>query len=351
MMICRARASKITHLYNQKPGIYEADGTSRGYSTGNVAILPQDTVVLRDILPPNKADIEESICAIFINQATRVTRENISQQHPVLVSKNRVKTLLEFLTTHNAAYSDGLAISAQNLENLYLGDDQAGIPVSVEIRTVAKSRTSVDVADPEQAVQTEGSELLMEAVGYTQGDFSHGSYKYMKGVALDACLKGQKFVQVRNGANFTDDENPLFLTQAFPHLDPWGIAGFYNPNRDEKQHISFERQLKNMLRQHNRQFIDDPNFAYTIAFKTSERHRRQVTEQLLTVQPGLQSMIKKWKANPEARPVTEVEEKAVKLLSMVKMIPKTLHGRNEIRSLIKKFGTPALFEYLKMNGL
>ncbi|KAJ7158399.1 hypothetical protein B0H12DRAFT_997918, partial [Mycena haematopus] len=350
MMICRARASKITHLYNQKPGVYEADGTSRGYSTGNVAILPQDTIILRQTLPPNQTEIEQSICAVFLNQDTQVTRENISRHHPVLVSKDRVKMLLDFLTSNNPAYSEGLTISAQNLNHLYSGNDHAGVPVSVEIRSLARNSEGAVSEGP--VIEEAHSELLMEAVGYTQGDFSHGSYKYMKGVALDACLKGHKFVQVRSGANFTDDENPLFLTQAFPHLDPWGIGGFNNPNRSDQQRISFERQLKNMLRQHNRQFIDDSNFAYvcwnilqkkttrqTIAFKTSERHRQLVIDELFTVQPGLQAMIKKWRSNPQARPVSDIEKKAVKLLSMVKLIPKTLHGsaaykqcrRNEIR--------------------
>jgi hypothetical protein len=46
MMICCARASKITHVYNEKPVVYEEEGTSRGYSIGNVAILPQDTAIL-----------------------------------------------------------------------------------------------------------------------------------------------------------------------------------------------------------------------------------------------------------------------------------------------------------------
>ncbi|KAJ7224020.1 hypothetical protein B0H12DRAFT_1268314 [Mycena haematopus] len=182
MMICRARASKITHLYNQKPGVYEADGTSR------------DTIILRQTLPPNQAEIEQSICAVFLNQATQVTRENISRHHPVLVSKDRVKTLLDFLTSNNPAYSEGLAISAQNLAHLYSGNDEAGVPVSVEIRSLARNPEGAVNEGP--AIDETDSELLMEAVGYTQGDFSHGSYKYMKGVALDACLKGHKFVQI-----------------------------------------------------------------------------------------------------------------------------------------------------------
>jgi hypothetical protein len=68
-------------------------------------------------------------------------------------------------------------------------------------------------------------------------------------------------------------------------------------------------------------------------------------------------MIQKWKSRPYATPQTDAEQKAMKVLSMVRMIPKNLHGsaaykqcrRNEIRSLLKRFGTPALFITLTPN--
>jgi hypothetical protein len=380
MMICRARASKITHIYNEKPGVFEEDGTSRGYNAGNVAILPQDTATLRDTLPPNHDEIQESICAVFINHTAQVTRQNIMHHRPVLVSKNNVKTMLEFLMTYNTVYAspNGPSFSAENLKKLYEDDNPAaGIPISVEVRSlnnqIIEPNSFKSQAPLSEVIVNENSstndlssphELLMEAVGYTSGDFSHNSYKYMKAVALEACIKGQKFVQVRSGSSFADDENFYFLTNAFPHLDPWGIGGFNSPYRTPEQKISFERQLKNMLRQHNRHFIEDPNFAYVcwnilqkqetrkcIAFKTSERRRQRVTDQLPLIYPGLKSMIQKWKTRPYAVPQTEIEKKALKLLSMVRMIPKSLHGsaaykqcrRNEIRSLLKRFGTPALF--------
>jgi hypothetical protein len=129
-----------------------------------------------------------------------------------------------------------------------------------------------------------GQSVVMEAVGYTSGDFSHNSYKMMKAVALEACFKGKSFVQVRSEKGFADDEDYYFLTNAFSHLDPWGIGGFNCPYCKPEQKISFEHQLRNMLRQHNCHFIEDPNFAYVcwnilqkretrqcITFKTSER--------------------------------------------------------------------------------
>jgi hypothetical protein len=52
------------------------------------------------------------------------------------------------------------------------------------------------------------------------------------------------------------------LTFTFPHLDPWGIGGFYEPLRTPQQYISFECQVKNLLLQHDSVFQEDPNFAY-----------------------------------------------------------------------------------------
>jgi hypothetical protein len=379
MMISRARASKITHVYDEKKGFYNEEGTSGRFSKVNVGILPQETVVLRHILPPNHKEIEESACAIFINSTTQIDRNNISKHHPVLVSKTNVKTLLEFLTQNNMGYSEesGLTVSQANLDSLYTGDDQAAdLPPSTEIRSLdqisgeQKGAGKVSDYSVSESLSSKPDEceivpdVIMEAVGYTTGDFSHGSYKYMKGVALDAILSGKKFIQVRTGTDFIDDEDFLFLTSAFLHLDPWGIGGFNNPKRDDNQKVSFECQLKNMLQQHNRHFVKDPNFAYVcwnilqkremrkcIAFKTSECRRQKVTDELLQIQPALQSMIQKWKTRPWAPPATEMEQRAVKLLSMVRMTSREVEGtagykqcrQNEIHSLMKKFGTPALF--------
>jgi hypothetical protein len=61
---------------------------SQRYNRGNVAILPQDSAKVRDILPPDRAEIEESMCALFIGDNTIPTAENMEKLSPVMVSKS-----------------------------------------------------------------------------------------------------------------------------------------------------------------------------------------------------------------------------------------------------------------------
>jgi hypothetical protein len=58
MMVSRSRATRITHMFCDKPGAKGHDKVrafSQGYSKGNVAIFPQDVATVRPILPPAKA--------------------------------------------------------------------------------------------------------------------------------------------------------------------------------------------------------------------------------------------------------------------------------------------------------
>jgi hypothetical protein len=384
MLICRARASKITHLYSEKGRCSPSD-PSQGFSKGNVAILPQEPSVLRDILPPNRAEIAQSMCTIFVGAFENVTRQTLSKLRlgPVLVSKNNVRTMIDFLVTNNPWYRNHVQLSEHNLNELH-DEANTSIPKSIEIRAfqalpddvlaspegAVNEATRVDVNEhltgsvDDEASQDTVRTLFMEAYGYTKGDYSSSSYRLMKGYALDAVLKGKSFVQARTGTEFVDDADPGFLSKAYPHLDPWGIGGFYNPLRSPEQHISFERQLRNMLTQHSRHFVSDANFTYvcwnilqklenrsSLRFKTTERRKVFVTEKLREVQPGLQSLIKKWERRPWLEAETDQEKKAVQVLSMVRLIPKHLKGsagykqyrRNEIRGLMKRYGTPALF--------
>ena len=67
--------------------------------------------------------------------------------------------------------------------------------------------------------------------------------------------------------------------------------------------------------------------------------------------PALSGMISQWEKNPNTKPSTSAEKKAIALLNKMKLVMKEVRGssgykqcrRNEIRALTKKFGTPALF--------
>ena len=52
----------------------------------------------------------------------------------------------------------------------------------------------------------------------------------MKIAALSHYLDGNCFMQVHSGHNLVNKDNPGLLAWTFPHLDPFGIWGFSNPN-------------------------------------------------------------------------------------------------------------------------
>jgi len=69
MMVSKLRATRITHLYSSKEGssLYGTDPMlSQRYSRGNVAVLPQDTASVQDMLPPDRSEIHEAMCTLFV---------------------------------------------------------------------------------------------------------------------------------------------------------------------------------------------------------------------------------------------------------------------------------------------
>jgi hypothetical protein len=169
---------------------------------------------------------------------------------------------------------------------------------------------------------------------------------------------------MQGGSTLLSDRDPAMLTYVFPHLDPWGIVGFCQSNRTADQHISFERQVKNLLLQDNSPFQADPNFAYvcwniiqkrevnkTASFCTNVKYQQTIVSELNDIGPTIPDLISKWEKNPMAKASNQREKKAMQLLDRLKLVAKELKGssgyklcrRNEIRALMKKYSTPALF--------
>lgn len=123
MLVSRCRVSRITHLFVCNPGSALFGGnpaTSQRYSRGNVAIIPQNSNKVRDVLPPSSSEIAQSVCVLFVGGATQPSRENIARLNPVLVSKDRVSTLIHFLLENNTLYREcGTTFSQENLDSLF----------------------------------------------------------------------------------------------------------------------------------------------------------------------------------------------------------------------------------------
>ncbi|KAJ7868205.1 hypothetical protein B0H14DRAFT_2346661 [Mycena olivaceomarginata] len=376
LLTAHSRSTRITYLFCDKDGSKHDDAarlTSQGYSKGNVAIFAQDVATLRKVLPPPRAEIHEAMCALFVGPTTVPTKENIEALRPVLVSKNRVQTILDFLLSRNAYYvSAGVQFSQTNLDGLYREPVEEGVLDAVELCCLPDStldaKAYADRGDTEDGEgltrRTTGGETVMEAVGYVVGEKTPRDLRNMKASAVAWCLDKNNYLRVQSGSRFLSDRDPGFLTYNFPHLDPWGIGGFNEPSRTAKQHISFERQVSNLLMQSDGTFQKDPNFAYVcwniiqktevnrqISFRTPARQQAGIVADIQEMAPVITELIRKWEFNPTAKPSNKNEKKAMRTLSKLKVLARDLKGssgykqcrRNEIRGLIKKFSTPALF--------
>lgn len=385
LLIARARANRITLRYCENPSSVEyghPHETSQRYNKGNVLVMPQDTLNLPSSLPPTLDEVRDSMCILMINHSKNVTPDNISTLKPSLVRKSRVAKLLNFLIANNPHYqvSDEFSgFSSNNLNALAdesVGPDDDFVPPSVEIAhlDVTSGLGEIDVTadytnrndtDPNDDSIHNSDEILLENVGYTNGDTSPQNYHLMKLRALQHCLAGERYLESRTGSVAEKDfKNPRLLSWLFPHLDPWGIGGFHHEMR--KRRISLEEQLSHLVSIDNSPFSADESFAFVYfnisqkkkliedcIFRVNERVYTTLTEQLMaTPDDVIKRMEAKYQNNPTYYPDNDEEEKRLlRLLNQLQSINHKLPGsnghklrlRNEIRALIHRLGAPALW--------
>lgn len=370
MLVSRCCTATITHRFTQTGD----PSTSQGYSRGNTIVLPQDPSGVRSCLPPSPSEVNESLCAVFVGK-TKPTLENIAALHPVLVSKPIVLTLLDFLIAKNRWYR-GTTFSQVNLDALFAPGDisaEQAVPCSADIvyletdeglRSLGADYTD-RYGDVDCVLDPSGSDkrLFMEPVGYTEGDHSRKNYDEMRCVALSRVLRGQPFLKSQSGSAPKSERDPDFLTSVWPHLDPFGLVGFDNPERTHR--TSFLRQVQHFLKLDKSPFEQDPSFPFicwnivqksevnkTSAFRVKEAERERVVKEILSLSPDvLDTIAAKWEKDPNALATNAEELMAMRVLRSLRHISTHLKGsagaklsqRNEIRSLINRHGTPALF--------
>ena len=181
LLVSRARSSVVTHHYIRRgySGGYAPEECSQRYNRGNVAVFPQEPGHLRSVLPPNGNDIRETICVMFTGGSQKPTVDTLKQFHPVLVSKRKVQTMVEFLISRNEGYTcDGIAYSQANMDDLFStsnADAEAGVLQHMQIHHVSDPSSDEEV-DWMQFLQT----MQTENVAYTDGDHSPHSREAMK---------------------------------------------------------------------------------------------------------------------------------------------------------------------------
>ncbi len=378
VMIARARASRISFRFSEIKGhpLYRTNPVvSQHCVKGNVMVMPQDSTQLRQVLPPSADALRDTFAAVFVGQ-TKPTRDTIARLRPLLVRKSRVQLLIQFLIEHNVHYATGDAFhgySQRNMDALFEHEDDGqdeSVPCSLEIGFLELREgilaAESDYTGRERGLQGpgHGDDLLMETVGYTNSSDSPVTYNQMKMKALSQCLSGGKFVRSQAGSQFIPDfENPSLLSWLFPHLDPWGIGGFFERSRPCA--LSLDEQLSYLLQVCDSPFERDPDFAFvyynilqkksvceTVNFRVQVTQQQRVVRALLGVDNEvLQRLINRCKQDSLYKPTSSEERQVMSVLAQVTMVGRDLPGtaahklalRNEIRSLVYFKGTPAFF--------
>ena len=368
MLVARACCTKISFLFNHKSS--SSSNTQQGFIHGNVAVLPQDTVKLRDVIPPGRDEIHEALCALFLSSGGKATKQNAERLVPIMVNKGVVRTLANFLVEHNAWYRGQVIVNDENIDDLYVGMGERALPSAIGVAYLNSTETLVESGEyrpfyvDEYHPEDNNDDLVMEAVGYTAGDHTPANYRLMKVAVLAHCLDGGRFIRVRSESTLVNEQEPAFMTWAFPHLDPFGIGGFNNSNRTDGSKILFEHHLRNLLLQDNSRFAKDPNFTYvcwnilqrkelntSLYFHISPRDQVALGQSLYEIAPALTDLMRNWQADPWAKAKTDLQKHAVSILTCLQGISHHVKGttgykqscRNELRGLIREFSTPALF--------
>ncbi|KAI0745187.1 hypothetical protein C8Q76DRAFT_688363 [Earliella scabrosa] len=271
--------------------------------------------------------------------------------------------------------------SQQNLDLLFAPEEftkDAAVPCAMDVGHLEDSEAihgvSADYTHRNDDEEAPGlnEDILMENVGYTNGDDSPVSYRDMKMKALLHCLSGGRFIRSQAGERFIPDfENPSLLTWMFPHLDPWGIGGFHHPERTLS--VTMEDQLRYLLEIHDSPFAKDADFAFvyynilqkkavcdSVKFRVKASQQREIVGKLLAVNKELLSTtIDKYKQNPSYEARTREESELLQLVNRVGMVMHDIPGtsgykmrmRNEIRALVNHKGTPAFFVTLNPSDI
>ncbi|KIO08030.1 hypothetical protein M404DRAFT_77745, partial [Pisolithus tinctorius Marx 270] len=299
---------------------------SQCFNRGNVALLPQDPTSLSNVLPLLLSDMRRVVCVVFAGVAFRPSVEALRKFPLVLVSRSRVKSVIEWLISNNEWYVEsGITFSAENLVALVMGGEDTGVLQGIEITHLHNDN------DPGEESgcfdwSTLTADLVTETVAYIEGDCLERSWCAMKASALAHAMDQKKFLVSRAGFELMNDNSPGFLTAVFPHLDPWGIGGFNHPAQRPEQQISFQCQLRNLLWQVDSPFAHDTCFPFicwnilqkcaaseNTAFCISSARQHSLVNDVREAESSIMSLAEKLERNPKAKIDSTGEKGALRL--------------------------------------
>jgi hypothetical protein len=130
------------------------------------------------------------MCALLFGRKTIPTWKNIEKLSPVLVSKQTVSGILEFLLTHKAWYrQSGVNFSQVNFNSLFSSEDHSkdsALFQAIELCHLPSEHLGgayASIADYTRCHINDrlpSNELIMEAISYVVGDHTPQDYNEMK---------------------------------------------------------------------------------------------------------------------------------------------------------------------------
>ncbi|EIM87295.1 uncharacterized protein STEHIDRAFT_56488, partial [Stereum hirsutum FP-91666 SS1] len=374
LLVAACSATNISHVISEAKGGFP--GAPQRFCQNNVAIIPQDVGTLHRLLPPSKEDVGFSMCVLFIGKGGRPNMDTIRSMEPLLVSKNRVETMLRFLIENNPHYREAsVAFSHQNLDAICSGPGfpagaDVGIPTTLEIQYFANLESAGEAvnagydADERRTFLIPDDEVYTEITGYSNTATKGDGHQSAKIRALQWILDHKPFVTVRPGTKLFPDRDPRMLTFVFPHLDPWGIGGFNHPMRQGESILPMKNQIRNLLMRYDSPFERDPNFAYvcwnavqkleaarSLQFRTQASNLAYLADEINEYKDVIEDMNERWMRDETLAPTSRGERRVAAILAKLRLVAKDLRGsngrrialRNQIRGLLKTNGCPALF--------
>lgn len=370
LIIGAARASRIHYKLSRKPGSSQfgkPDQVSASYSRGNTIILPQNTVNFQNVIPGNVESFQDAVCILFLGSEPP-TEEWINRQQPLIVTKSRVKLLIEWLVNYsgNSVYTK-LEVSDSNLRNILR--EPRGVPsfllpsfVSNRAELVGQNYASLESLGPRVAGDSTYDPTVSQTTGYIEPTLNRNSME-SKIQALRHFRSGKPVFMIPRGQVPIDDlHDPSWLTAVWPHLDPFNLLGFH---RKRKVEVTLAAQVAHLLRMHHGRFATDPAFPY-IMFNLIQRRENMkrayyaipdrsintFEQDVRSLSPDmLNNLVAKLKKDSAYKPTDPEESVAFNLVRNMRIYNSHANGsdgkrikfRREIQGMICRHGMYSMF--------
>jgi hypothetical protein len=273
-------------LSRVKCNIYKLNTHSSGTVLkfrGNIITFPQNPVQLLDILP--NIPSSETIQILFIgkSQPTMVDLKKLFN-----VRRQKIEHALKWLIANNHLYAH-CKISRDNL--LSLPEDDVPNFVLNNIERVLsddlnfqepKGYCDINANSSEILNNDPGDSIELDSMALIETNDAINLELLDKLVLLKQKMKNgdkqkhifKNIITIPHGEKpLNEINNPTLILSSYPHLFPYGIGGFNNPNRKKK--LSIREHLKYLLEQDDLKFAQDKTFQCVIFNQIQRAEARQ----------------------------------------------------------------------------